>query len=74
MIDHLSTITLSNWDKKMRELGAKALHNLTPLDLDYMINKVLPYLVYLLTFSSRTFVITLNLLSIYLKDSSSHIS
>ncbi|CAG8463919.1 114_t:CDS:10 [Diversispora eburnea] len=45
MIDHLRTITISNWDKRMRELGAKALHNLTRLDLDYMINIVLPYLI-----------------------------
>ncbi|CAG8461477.1 14387_t:CDS:10 [Funneliformis mosseae] len=45
LIDHLSTITISNWDKTMRELGSKALHNLTRLDLDYMINKVLPSLI-----------------------------
>ncbi|RHZ45413.1 hypothetical protein Glove_680g46 [Diversispora epigaea] len=49
MIDHLRTITISNWDKRMRELGAKALHNLTRLDLDYMINIVLPYLIPLAT-------------------------
>ncbi|CAI2185044.1 20232_t:CDS:10 [Funneliformis geosporum] len=45
LIDHLRTVTITNWDKTMRELGSKALHNLTRLDLDYMINKVLPSLI-----------------------------
>ncbi|CAG8507035.1 2498_t:CDS:10, partial [Acaulospora morrowiae] len=45
IIDHLSTVTISNWDKTIRVLGSKALHNLTRLDLDYMIGKVLPSLI-----------------------------
>ncbi|EXX50239.1 Cin1p [Rhizophagus irregularis DAOM 197198w] len=45
LIDHLSTITITNWDKPMRELASKALNRLTRLDLDYMINKVLPLLI-----------------------------
>ncbi|CAG8526298.1 11369_t:CDS:10, partial [Scutellospora calospora] len=45
LIDHLSKQTISNWDKSMRVLGSKALHNFTPLDLDYFINNVLPFLI-----------------------------
>lgn len=45
LIDHLSKQTISNWDKSMRVLGSKALHNLTHLDLDYFINNVLPFLI-----------------------------
>ncbi|CAG8754985.1 3398_t:CDS:10 [Cetraspora pellucida] len=45
LIDHLSKQTISNWDKSMRVLGAKALHNLASLDLDYFINNVLPFLI-----------------------------
>ncbi|KAG9297370.1 hypothetical protein G9A89_009454 [Geosiphon pyriformis] len=45
LIDHLSTISISNWDKHLRELCAQTLHNLTKLDVDYMINTVLPRLI-----------------------------
>ncbi|CAG8496822.1 13874_t:CDS:10, partial [Acaulospora colombiana] len=45
IIDHLSTITISNWDKNMRVLGSKALHNLTRLDLGYIVDRVLPRLI-----------------------------
>ncbi|CAG8433293.1 13041_t:CDS:10 [Ambispora gerdemannii] len=44
LIDHLSTITVVNWDKQMRELCAQALHNLTRLDVEYMVNTILPRL------------------------------
>ncbi|CAG8498625.1 14423_t:CDS:10 [Ambispora leptoticha] len=45
LIDHLSTITVVNWDKYMRELCAQALHKLTRLDVEYMVNTVLPRLI-----------------------------
>ncbi|CAG8506383.1 18612_t:CDS:10 [Dentiscutata erythropus] len=37
--------SIFNWDKSVRVLASKALHNLTHLDLDYFINNVLPFLV-----------------------------
>jgi hypothetical protein len=44
IIQHLHKVKLSHWDKHIRELSAKSLHNLTPLDVPFMGESVLPYL------------------------------
>ncbi|XP_062871978.1 tubulin-specific chaperone D [Trichomycterus rosablanca] len=44
MIDHLVTRKINHWDRAIRELASKALHNLTPQAPDYMANTVLPQL------------------------------
>lgn len=36
MIDHLVSMKINHWDGAIRELSAKALHNLTPLVPEYM--------------------------------------
>ncbi|CAJ0628726.1 13375_t:CDS:10 [Entrophospora sp. SA101] len=45
LIDHLSKVTISNWDKTMRALCSKALYNLAFLDINYMVNSVLHLLI-----------------------------
>ncbi|NXA51624.1 TBCD protein, partial [Nothocercus julius] len=44
MIDHLVNMKINHWDNVIRELAAKALHNLTPRAPDYMAHVVLPRL------------------------------
>nr|XP_023027464.1 tubulin-specific chaperone D [Leptinotarsa decemlineata] len=44
LISHLLTRKVDHWDSNIRELTAKALHNLTPKLPEYMINKALPAL------------------------------
>ncbi|XP_008554133.1 tubulin-specific chaperone D [Microplitis demolitor] len=44
MIDHLVQRKIEHWDTTIRELAAKALHNLTPINPNYMIESVLPIL------------------------------
>ncbi|KAJ8938560.1 hypothetical protein NQ314_011450 [Rhamnusium bicolor] len=44
LIDHLLTRKIDHWDSGIRELTAKALHNLTPKAPEYMVNTVLPAL------------------------------
>ncbi|XP_044262327.1 tubulin-specific chaperone D [Tribolium madens] len=44
MIDHLIGRKVDHWDCVIRELTAKALHNLTPKAPEYMVEKVLPTL------------------------------
>ncbi|XP_048512674.1 tubulin-specific chaperone D [Athalia rosae] len=48
LIDHLLTRKVTHWDSAIRELSAKALCNLTPRDLRYMVETVLPNLLELL--------------------------
>ncbi|ERE67558.1 tubulin-specific chaperone D [Cricetulus griseus] len=36
MIDHLVSMKINHWDGAIRELSAKALHNLTPQDPEYI--------------------------------------
>lgn len=49
LIDHLVQLKVIHWDSAIRELTAKALHNLTPLAPDYMAKAVLPTLLELTT-------------------------
>ncbi|XP_060027662.1 tubulin-specific chaperone D isoform X2 [Erinaceus europaeus] len=44
LIDHLVTLKISHWDGVIRELSAKALHNLTPQAPEYMASQVFPRL------------------------------
>ncbi|CAD6212668.1 GSCOCG00011035001-RA-CDS [Cotesia congregata] len=44
MIDHLTQRKINHWDTTIREIAAKALYNLTPLNPKYMIKTVLPIL------------------------------
>ncbi|XP_010221654.1 PREDICTED: tubulin-specific chaperone D-like [Tinamus guttatus] len=44
MIDHLVNMKINHWDSVIRELAAKALHNLTPRAPEYMAHVVLPRL------------------------------
>ncbi|XP_014442175.1 tubulin-specific chaperone D [Tupaia chinensis] len=44
MIDHLVTMKINHWDGAIRELSAKALHNLTQQAPDYSATHVLPRL------------------------------
>uniref|UniRef100_A0A8C7E728 Tubulin-specific chaperone D n=1 Tax=Naja naja TaxID=35670 RepID=A0A8C7E728_NAJNA len=44
MIDHLINMKINHWDSVVRELSAKALHNLTPLAPEYITREVLPKL------------------------------
>lgn len=44
LIDHLVQLKVIHWDSAIRELTAKALHNLTPLASEYMAKTVLPTL------------------------------
>uniref|UniRef100_A0A3Q3G3V6 Tubulin-specific chaperone D n=1 Tax=Labrus bergylta TaxID=56723 RepID=A0A3Q3G3V6_9LABR len=44
MIDHLIAMKINHWDSAIRELSAKALHNLTPQAPEYMATTVLPQL------------------------------
>ncbi|NXS59961.1 TBCD protein, partial [Brachypteracias leptosomus] len=44
MIDHLVDMKINHWDRVIRELSTKALHNLTPRAPEYMANVVLPRL------------------------------
>ncbi|KAK0164401.1 hypothetical protein PV328_003034 [Microctonus aethiopoides] len=45
MIDHLVERKVGHWDTAIRELTAKALCNLTPIDPHYMIETILPTLI-----------------------------
>ncbi|XP_057630408.1 tubulin-specific chaperone D [Chionomys nivalis] len=51
MIDHLVSLKINHWDGAIRELSAKALHNLTPQVPEYMASHVFPSLL-LMTLSS----------------------
>lgn len=44
LIDHLVTRKVTHWDTALRELSAKALFNLTPIDPNYIKDTVLPNL------------------------------
>ncbi|KAK8745723.1 hypothetical protein OTU49_000345 [Cherax quadricarinatus] len=44
LIDHLVDKKVNHWDSAIRELAAKALHNLTPLAPEYMSKTVAPQL------------------------------
>ncbi|CAL7948916.1 unnamed protein product [Xylocopa violacea] len=44
LIDHLVQRKVTHWDTAIRELSAKALFNLTPIDSNYIKNTVLPNL------------------------------
>ena len=44
LIKHLMDKKIGHWDVAVRELSAKALHNLTPCDPDYVRDTVLPFL------------------------------
>jgi hypothetical protein len=44
MIDHLLTMKINHWDGTIRELSAKALHNLAPRAPEYSATHVLPAL------------------------------
>lgn len=44
MIDHLVTRKINHWNRAIRELATKALHNLTPQAPDYMADTVFPQL------------------------------
>lgn len=44
LIDHLITRKITHWDTAIRELSAKTLFNLTPIDSNYIRNTVLPNL------------------------------
>ncbi|CAK9822126.1 Tubulin-specific chaperone D [Anthophora retusa] len=44
LIDHLVTRKVTHWDTAIRELSAKALFNLTPIEPNYMKNTILPNL------------------------------
>ena len=44
LVDHLVKRKVTHWDIAIRELAAKALHNLTELNTSYMIEEVLPVL------------------------------
>ncbi|XP_051165406.1 tubulin-specific chaperone D [Leptopilina boulardi] len=44
LIDHLIGKKVNHWDTSIRELAAKALHNLTPRDPHYMVETVIPSL------------------------------
>uniref|UniRef100_A0A8C6RHM6 Tubulin-specific chaperone D n=1 Tax=Nannospalax galili TaxID=1026970 RepID=A0A8C6RHM6_NANGA len=44
MIDHLMSMKVSHWDGAIRELSAKALHNLTPRMPEYIATHVFPAL------------------------------
>ncbi|KAM4691322.1 tubulin-specific chaperone D [Rhinophrynus dorsalis] len=49
MIDHLVEMKINHWDSVVRELSTKALHNLTSIASEYMIQNVLPRLLPLAT-------------------------
>ena len=42
MIQHLVSKKVGHWDSGVRELTARALHNLTKCDQEYMVDTVLP--------------------------------
>ncbi|XP_040606163.1 tubulin-specific chaperone D [Mesocricetus auratus] len=44
MIDHLVSMKINHWDLAIRELSAKALHNLTPQEPEYIATHVFPAL------------------------------
>lgn len=44
LIDHLITRKITHWDTAIREVSAKTLFNLTPIDSNYIRNTVLPNL------------------------------
>ncbi|XP_014219000.1 tubulin-specific chaperone D [Copidosoma floridanum] len=44
LVDHLVKRKVTHWDSTIRELAAKALHNLGALDTTYIINDVFPVL------------------------------
>ena len=44
IVDHIAQVKLYHWDESIRHLSSKALHQLTPLDIDYMQSTVLPTL------------------------------
>ncbi|KAJ8961404.1 hypothetical protein NQ318_014649 [Aromia moschata] len=44
LIDHLLKRKIDHWDSGIRQLSAKALHNLTPKASEYMVETVLPTL------------------------------
>lgn len=44
LIDHLVAMKINHWDGAIRELSAKALHNLTPRAPEYMSSQVFPRL------------------------------
>jgi len=44
IIEHLYTVTLTHWDPAMRLLGSQSLNKLTPLNPQYIVDKVIPHL------------------------------
>ena len=44
VIDHVYLVKLHHWDEAIRQLSSKTLHELTPLDPEYIVAVVLPYL------------------------------
>jgi tubulin-specific chaperone D len=44
IIDHVYGVKLHHWDEAIRQLASEALHALTPLDPEYIVAVVLPYL------------------------------
>ncbi|KAK9767248.1 hypothetical protein K7432_003080 [Basidiobolus ranarum] len=45
LIDHVALVSLSHWDKVMRQLGSKALYKLTEIDPEYVVESIIPSLV-----------------------------
>eukprot|EP00941_MAST-03F_sp_MAST-3F-sp1_P005401 g5401.t1 len=45
IVDHLVHVKLRHWDKELRQLSAKSLHNIAPLDPSYFVEVVLPTLI-----------------------------
>ncbi|TPX61395.1 hypothetical protein SpCBS45565_g07278 [Spizellomyces sp. 'palustris'] len=43
--DHMAHVSLSHWDKSMRELAAESLAKLAVIDLSYILGRVLPKLI-----------------------------
>jgi tubulin-specific chaperone D len=44
IIDHVYRVKLHHWDAAIRQLACEALYELTPLDPEYIVSMVLPYL------------------------------
>jgi tubulin-specific chaperone D len=47
LIDHVSKVCVVHWDKAIRELAAKCLAELCPLDVEHVFVNILPILVHL---------------------------
>lgn len=45
LVDHLLHTKLRHWDKELRQLSSRALHNIAPLDPTYFVEVVLPTLI-----------------------------